>query len=301
VLRGQAWLPRWRPRRLSFPVREVFSFALPMLTSTAVWALMDSADAVLLGLFHNSEVVASYRAVAPLPKVLTTLTLTFGVLYAPLASRLYATRRVEELGDLYRRVALWMTVLLFPLFVLTTAFASATTTTLYGERYASSAPIMALLGVGCYLFALTGMNGLTLKIAGKLRYAVLVDVGVAVLNLVVNLLLIPRYGAIGAAVGTGGSMVVHNVLKQYGLWRYLRIRLLDRGQWRVYATVVAATAVLLVLQVALPATLWVALPLAAAASLAVLWAARGVLGLGAVFPELRRLPLVATALEPWLK
>jgi len=59
---------------------------------------------------------------------------------------------------------------------------------------------MAMLAFGYYFNAATGQNGLTLKVLGKLRYIVTVDILAAVINLAFNLILIPRYGAIGAAV-----------------------------------------------------------------------------------------------------
>ncbi|MHB9093008.1 MAG: oligosaccharide flippase family protein, partial [Chloroflexota bacterium] len=148
AFRQQAWWSAWRPRRLSYPIGELFSFALPLLASTVVWALMESSDAVLLGLFQNTEAVANFQAVLPLPRVLATLTLTFGVLYTPLAAQLYARGKHAQVADLYRRVALWMTVLTFPIFTLAFSFARATTTGLYGARYVDSAPVMAVLAVG---------------------------------------------------------------------------------------------------------------------------------------------------------
>jgi len=59
-----------------------------------------------------------------------------------------------------------------------------------------------------------GFNGLTLKVLGKLRYVVTINLLAAAVNVLINLLLIPRFGALGAAVGTAGTMVVHNILKQ---------------------------------------------------------------------------------------
>lgn len=300
LLGAQSWVRELRPRQLAFPVREIFGFALPLLASTLVWLLMESSDALLLGYFQNTEAVASFRAVLPIPRVLVTLSLTFSVLYTPLASRLYAKGQHQELADLYRRSALWMTVLSFPIFALAFSFAQSTTAGLYGARYADSASIMALLSVGYYFFALTGFNGLTLKIYRRLRYAVAVDITAAVLNVVVNLALIPRWGALGAAVGTAGTMIVHNALKQYGLWRYLRVNLFQRRYLAIYGAVLLAALALLGLQSVLPPSLWIALPISAVASLLVLWVSRGSLDIAAVFPEVRQWPVVGGILGWWL-
>lgn len=297
----QPWFAEWHPRRPAFPAREVFGFALPLLASTLVWMLMESSDAVLLGYFLNVDAVASFRAVLPIPRVLSTLTLTFAVLYTPMAARLYARGEHGELAEFYRRVALWMTVLTFPMFAMAFSFARATTAGVYGARYADSAPIMAVLSLGYYCFAITGFNGLTLKIYKQLRYSVGVDIAAAILNVIVNLTLIPRYGAIGAAIGTAGTMVVHNALKQYGMWRYLRVNLFQQPYTRIYAALFVVALALLGLQSVLPASLLVALPLSAAASLLVLWIARDALEIDATFPELRRWPVVGSVLRWWLK
>jgi O-antigen/teichoic acid export membrane protein len=297
----QPWLAEWRPRRLVFPAREVFGFALPLLASTLVWMLMESSDALLLGYFRNVDAVASFRAVLPIPRVLSTLTLTFAVLYTPLAARLYARGEHGELAELYRRVALWMTVLAFPVFAMAFSFARATTTGIYGERYADSAPIMALLSVGYYFFAVTGFNGLTLKIYKQLRYSVSVDIAAAILNVAVNLVLIPRYGTLGAAIGTSGTLLVHNALKQYGLWRYLHVNLFQLPYTKIYAALFVVALALLGLQSVLPASLLIAIPLSAAGSLLVLWIARDALEIDATFPELRRWPVVGAFLRWWLR
>lgn len=295
---AQSWFRKQQLRMMSFPIGEVFGFALPLLASTLAWLLMESSDAVLLGFYQNTAAVASFRAVLPFPHVLTTLTLTFAVLYTPLASRLYARGEHDAVADLYRRVALWMTVLTFPIFAMAFGFARSTTVGLYGPRYADSAPIMALLSLGYYFFAVTGFNGLTLKIYKKLRYAVGVDIAAAIINLLLNVVLIQRWGVMGAATGTAVTMIVHNALKQYGLWHYLGINLFQRSNIPVYASLFAVALGLAGLQMALPANLWVALAVSILASVAVLWLARGSLQIGAVFPELRRWPLAAIFLGP---
>lgn len=301
VLARQSWLKDWSPRQLAIPFREIFGFSLPLLTSTVVWMLMESSDAVLLGYFQGSESVANFRAVLPIPKVLATLTLVFAVLYTPIAARLYVRGQHDDVAALYSRVALWMTVVTFPIFALGFGFSKAVTIGLYGPRYDDSSLVLAILSVGYYFFALTGFNGLTLKIYKKLRYAVGVDIAAALLNVVVNLLLIPQWGAVGAAVGTAGTMIVHNALKQYGLWRYLGINLFTAPHVRVYGALFLVSLVLLVLGTVLPPSLWVAIPIATLASLLILWIVRHDLEIEATFPEVLSWPLATSLLRFLLK
>jgi len=83
----------------------------------------------------------------------------------------------------------------------------------FGEGYRESAVPLAVLAWGMF-FAYTGAVYLNLFIVRRLqRLMVVVSVGTLAVNVVVNLWLIPRYGATGAAVAT----VVSNIFG-YAVW-----------------------------------------------------------------------------------
>jgi O-antigen/teichoic acid export membrane protein len=296
LLRRHDLLGNLRLRQFSFPVREIFSFATPLLASTVVWLLMESSDGLLIGYFKGSEAVASFRAVLPVARLNEGIIMTFALLYVPLAARLYARNEHAELADFYCQSALWMTILSFPIMALTFGFASSTTIGLFGSQYADSAAIMALLSLGYFFHTALGFNGLTLKIYKKLNYSVSIDIAAAILNVAVNLLLIPRWGAFGAAVGTGGTLIVHNLLKQWGLWRGTHINLFKRQYILVYVKVFGMAIALFGLQAILPPNLWIALLLGAVASLVVLVSCRSILQVDKTFPELWDLPIVRAIL-----
>lgn len=298
LLKREAAAASRRRTQLSFPLRTTIGFAAPLLASTLVWILMESSDAILLGYFHSTEEVAAFRAVLLVAALNQGVSFTFALLYTPMLARLYARSARAEMRDFYWRSTLWVTVLSFPVFLLTFSFASATTSGVVGEQYADSAPIMALLALGYFFHCSLGFNGLTLRVFGKLRFTVAVDVAAAAANVLVNLLLIPRWGAIGAAVGTSGTMVLHNLFKQYGLWRYTGVGLLARSYLPTYLALFGTAGALLVLQSALSPSLALAMALTCAAALAVLWSTRRALQIDAMFPELTRWPLMRALVQP---
>jgi O-antigen/teichoic acid export membrane protein len=298
LLRRQAAVAFLRRGQLSFPMRATLGFAAPLLASTLVWILLESSDAILLGYFHSTEAVAAFRAVLLVAALNQGVTFTFALLYTPMLARLYAHDARAAITDFYWRSTLWVSVLSFPVFLLTFSFAPATTSAVVGERYAHSAPIMALLAFGYFFHCSLGFNGLTLRVFGRLRYTVCVDVAAAFLNVLVNLLLIPRWGAIGAAVGTSGTMVVHNLFKQYGLWRYTGVRVVTRGYLQIYLALVGIAVALVVVQATLSPSFAAALAMTAGAGLAVVWLARGALEIESMFPELKRWPLMRALVQP---
>jgi O-antigen/teichoic acid export membrane protein len=298
LLVRQMPLSGMRLRRLHYPAGELLRFAAPLLASTLVWLLMESSDAVLLGYFRGSEEVAAFRAVLVVALLNQGVTFTFALFYTPSLSRLYAEGHRHAIRDLYWRSTLWVTLLSFPVFLLTCSFAPSVTAGVLGDRYAGAAPIMALLALGFFFHAALGFNGLTLRVFKKLRYCVLVDLAAALLNVVLVLVLIPRWGVYGAAVGTSATMVAHNVLKQVGLWWHTGIPPFERAYARIYLALIVVALGLATLQSLLPAGLPLAVLLSSTAGIGLLWWARTPLQIERMFPELARLPFVRMLATP---
>ena len=123
-----------------------------------------------------------------------------------------------------------------------------------------------------------GFNGLTLKVVGRLRYIVGLNLAAALTNVVINLLLIPPLGALGAAIGTTTTLILHNVLKQTGLRLSTGISVFERSTVRVYIVIVAAVALLAVIAGLADLPLPVHVVLVAVTTLAVLLLNRDVCG-----------------------
>src|SRR5829696_1447387 len=154
---------------VSMPVRELFAFALPLLAMDVLFVLMNTSNVIMLGHFGSTEEVADYRVVQPAAHLNLLIMSTFQLLFTPVAARLFAREDREGMSDLYWRTSLWVAVASFPVLVTTTAFAEPATVTMFGERYAESATILALLSVGYYVSAALGFNGVTLRIHGMVR------------------------------------------------------------------------------------------------------------------------------------
>lgn len=290
MLARERLLERLRLRSVRIPAREIFGFTLPLFA--AELPLMAGAVPVLLLLHFGGAVeVAAFSVVLVAARSNALVMTTFNLLFTPVATRLHARDDREGIRRLYWRTALWLTVLSFPLFALTFSLAEPLTVALYGDQYRESAVYLALLSLGFYVNAATGFSDLTLGVFGKVRYLVATSLAAAIFTIGINALLIPPYGALGAAIGTSAAMVAHNLLKQAVLryatgicfeWRYLD----------VYVVVALAALALSFVQVGASPPIGVSLALAGLVSTFVLWFARGSLEVAHTFPELMRFPLM---------
>jgi O-antigen/teichoic acid export membrane protein len=284
---------RFRPRALDIPVRELLLFTIPLLTTDLVYIVLNTSDAILLGWFRGTADVAAFRVVIPAAGLNQLVFSSFTLLVVPAAARLFARNDREGVRDLYWQTAIWMAVISFPLFAVTFSLAGDLTQVLYGERYASSSLYLAMLSLAYYFNTALGFNGLTLRVYGAVRSIVLINVAAALLNIVLNLALIPLYGPLGAAIGTMTSLIVHNVLKQIGLHRATGISLFEARYLRVYVVLAAGAASLLLVELFIAPRFAIEIALAAVVSVVVFALTRSELRIGHTFPELLRIPFAA--------
>ncbi len=282
----QAW------RSVIFPVREIVRFSGPLMASNLVGSLGNAVPVLLLGYFHSMSTVAYFRVVLPAAVLSTVIQAAFTPLFMPSASRLFAQGDAKGMNHLFWHSALWMGVLAFPIFVATSSFAQPFTMFLYGTRYAVSAPIMAILSVGNFVYAIFGSNAVMLKAMGRVRLMVILNIVSPIASVLLNLLLIPHYGAIGAAVGTSAGLILSCLLRQLGLRRGSGISFFEM-RYAPYFLVLGSNFIALsAIQLVAHCNFYVAMILTLADSVLVLWLVRKQLRIGDTFPEILRLPLV---------
>jgi O-antigen/teichoic acid export membrane protein len=286
--RGLAW--RLRRSGIVVPFREVLSFSLPTMTSELVYLATNLGSVVILGASWGARQVADFRSVAPAARLNQVVYQTFVTMFLPLTARLHARDDHDGVRETYWHTSHVLAVSTFPVFVMTTVFAHATTVFLFTGRYADAAPVLVALASGFYVSVAMGFNIYVLQVYGRLRFLVLSNVGVAVACLGLTFALVPTYGAVGAAVANGATMAIQNVVNQVVLMRTLRPGPNPMRYLRPYLVLAGATALLAVVQIALEPGFVAAVVVCGVVTLGVLRLTRHSLELCSMFPELRKVP-----------
>ncbi len=292
MLRERGILHHFQLRRVVLPFKAVFSFSIPTMTSELVVIATSMGSVVLLGAFWGAREVAELRAVLPAARLNQVVYQTFLTLFLPMAARLFARGNHQGVRETYWHSSIFLAVSTFPVFIMTTVFASVTTVTLFGERYSTSGTVLMALSVGYYFSVALGFNAFVLQVYGRLRYLVLSNIGVAVVNLSLAFILIPKYGALGAAVANGATMIGQNIVNQVVLNRIMRATGRDSTYRRPALVICAGTAALAAVELIFHPGIFVALAATSIAFIVVLRLTRDSLHLASTFPEVTRIPVV---------
>lgn len=290
LLRERGVLHRGAWAEMKIPAREIFAFALPLLSTELVLLAIQQTDALMLGQMVGAEGVASLRAVAPVARLNQLVLDIFGILFTPLAARLL--RRGDHVGvnRLYWSTTTWIAVLSFPFFAATFALARPTAALLFGTRYADSGRLLAILSLAYYLHGSLGPNGLTLSVYKLVRYSLVVNLLALAIHIAGNLALIPALGAKGAAYATTTTLLVYGLLKQLGLRRTHGVRAFDPVAARPLLVVAGGVAALVLFEIVWTPPTPLAVVVAAAVTFLVLRGTRRALDVEGTFPEVLRFP-----------
>lgn len=291
VLKEQGLLAHFNPWRLKLPVRSLFGFSLPVMSTDVILALEATMVVVLLERFRSTVEVAEMKAALSVAGLCLLVFQNSKILFKPYASRLYARGDEAALGDLYWRSAAWIAIVTFPVFAVCLFLSEPLVVLLFDSDYAGAGVLLAILAVGKYVNAAMGMNTYTLQVHARVWLIVLINVVTAILGLGLCLWLIPIHGALGAALATSAAIVIRNVLNQAGLMATTRAGVAPRAALKLYGSIIAAVAALAALRTVSDSVLLMA-PAVVAAAVLLPWLNRRYLDIAATFPELERFPLV---------
>lgn len=297
LFKSEGLLIRFWQKGFVMPFREVFSFTIPALTSDIQLVAANALAVLILGYFHDPSQVANFRAVLPVAKMNTVVLENLGMLFTPMVARYFARNDLKLINDFYWETAAWTAVLAYPIFAVTFSMADPLTVFLFGSKYSGAGKILAAISFGYFFSSSLGHNSSTLKALAKMRYVVFVNLFCTLLGVVLNLLLIPRWGAFGAALALMATVVVHNCLNQAGLFWVAGLTAVDRKFLSTYAIILGTAAALMLLQFSFSFSIVPAFVLATASSFVVLFSARRLLDIGNAFPELLKIPLLAKLLN----
>ena len=220
--------------------RELLTFSAPLVVSAAMALVFDKLDTLMLGYFGASSQVGIYNVVYPVAWALLMMLNAFRYLFMPALSELHARDAYDEMGRMYQMTTKWVFLTTLPPFLGLVLFPRQVLSFAFGPAYVEGALALVVLSLAFFTHAVVGPNKESLTSVGRTRLIMYDNALVAGTNVVLNLLLIPRFSYLGAAVATALSYALLNVLYSAQLYRETGIQPLSIDQMRpgLIATVV---------------------------------------------------------------
>lgn len=225
---GLYYVPQVAPEVVSalparFELGPLFGYSVVMALSAVVYQILLRVPTLMLGYLANAREAGLYAAGATIPLAVALVPNVFIQPFYPLVVELYEGKRMAELRQLYRVVTRWTLSFALPMFMLLWLFRKEIMT-LFGRDFSRSSSVLVVLSAGWLCYYANGPAGSLLQFVGRQKLELML-VGIAgIIMMVFNTLLIPRYGAWGAACVTSAAIMAWAVLERALVRRLFEIK-----------------------------------------------------------------------------
>ena len=214
--------------------RTMLTYSAPLVFSGFATTLLSRADTLMIAAEWGPTEVALYDAAYPLATGLSMFLGAFGFMYFPLISRLDSENRSDEVAEMYQLTTKWTYLFTFPVFLLFFAFPSDVIAIIFTPDYREAGVALSILSFGFFAAAATGRCTETLSAFGRTRTILVVNTSTLALNLLINLVLIPMYGFVGAAVASAVAYILMNGTYVAVLWRWFGVTPFSSATMRTF-------------------------------------------------------------------
>nr|MBA3288755.1 oligosaccharide flippase family protein [Acidimicrobiia bacterium] len=234
------YLARMRPARPVYHLGEVlrfsgYSWVASIATQGLLWA-----DIVILGTFVSSADVGVYQVATRVVLLGTMVTPALTASLSPRVADSWRRGDSEGLRDSYRALTGWTMRLSLPILAAIVVFPGQVLR-LFGGGFEDGTSVIGWLVFGAAVETLSAPSAIVLNQANHNRVNMVINVAALVLNVALNLALIPAYGIEGSAIawtlalilpGIARIVAVHHLVTRMWPW--------DRAQLKAVVAVIVA-------------------------------------------------------------
>ena len=211
--------------------KEIMSYStllkisIPLMFAQSVQFIMAWTDKLMLGAMTTPEDVGIYHTAFKLSMFAAVALMSINSIASPKFAEMFGKNDMEGLKKVVHqstKMIFWTSVPLVTIFFIFPEFFLG----LFGEEFKIGVTAFIFLSCGRLVSSFSGSVGNILQMTGNQNiYALILFFG-AILNIVLNLILIPEYGINGAAIASMSSLIVWNlsmvlvVKKKFGFYTF---------------------------------------------------------------------------------
>jgi O-antigen/teichoic acid export membrane protein len=238
-----------RARRAGSGVRvekEVVAFSTVAFGIAALEFLLSQVDKIVLGYYLDARRVGIYAVAMALVGFVPIALQSVNQIFSPMIAELQATGNRVLLQQLFATLTKWIFILTFPL-ALTIVVFSGPLMGIFGRNFETGATVLAVGAVGQLINCGVGSVGFLLLMSGLQAQSMKIEAVSAAVMIVLTLVLVPRFGLIGAAIATATSVVITNVWSLVAVRKRLGLFPYHSGYFKLIAPAIVSTVVVFAL------------------------------------------------------
>ena len=207
-------------RKTNITQKEIFCYGIPLVFTFVINWLFEFVDKLTIGYFWNGSEIGIYDAAAKIVKILSVIQASFTTFWIPVAFEKYETNPDDT--QFFEKVNLLITTAMFFGGILVILFRDIIVL-LLGKSYRLAAFMVPFLIFTPIMYTISETTVLGINFNKKQRSHTYIALISCATNVLGNLLLVPKYGGVGASISTGLSYIVFFSARTYISYRYFKV------------------------------------------------------------------------------
>lgn len=183
-------------------------YSLSLFIIVGIDILMRNIDKLMIQSYVGYGQVGIYKATENYLALVAVFITPF-VVFWPMISEMYKKKQIKLIDEMFSNIVKIVSLFSLPVIIFMIVF-SKDLLLFFGEEYIVGYSVLYILLIGNVFDALAGPVGALLNMTEYAKYNLVNMIGLLILNVILNFILIPRYGINGAAMATTISLVVIN-------------------------------------------------------------------------------------------
>ncbi len=206
-------------------IKELFSFALPVLIGGGAGIMLGQLNILLLMWLRSLPDVGLYQAAYPAANLLMYLPIAVGTVLFPMTSELWTKRKKELIGHAMGSLIKFSFIVITPAALIVISFPDLVIDLLFGPEYLAATVVLQVLVVNAVVGAILVVPERVILGIGRSGTNTIILSVRASLILVFNLILIPLFGAVGVAGATLLSSLGGLLLAIYFARKFIKFKI----------------------------------------------------------------------------
>ena len=208
-----------------FEHKERISFAFPLFFSAVFINVMQWIDTFFIGYFRSTAEVGIYNVALPLATSLGIFLTAFAPIFYPIIASMIAKGQEKNVHQVYATMIRWTYLFSAPLLLLIILFPKLIINIFFGEQYLAASTVLVILSLSYFINITVGLTFETLVSFGKTKLIFWLNSLAVIVNILLAVLLTPRFGIIGAATGTAITIALREIISFIIVKRLINLRL----------------------------------------------------------------------------
>jgi O-antigen/teichoic acid export membrane protein len=214
--------PQIRNIAAHFETRELFKSSMPLFWVASLTMVIDWTSTFALGIWGTKEDVGIFSVAYRAAVLISLVLISVDSISGPKFAALYKKKEMDALSLTARNTAKLMTLLASPLLLLFLFFPKEVMG-IFGAEFTGGAVLLSIIAIGHFVNVATGSVGYLLVMSGNERYVRNNVIFIAILSVLLNVILVPFWGALGAAIATAVCLATMNLIAVFLVWSRLGI------------------------------------------------------------------------------